>query len=91
MLVSNAVIAQTKCRSAAVDEEETGSRQGAPAAAGEGRGGGSVSLTRAGRGWFTCGWRTYSLPGKAGRAVGVGREGVIGEESLGPLSKSVRA
>lgn len=50
MLVSNAVIAQTKCRSAAVDEEETGSRQGAPAAAGEGRGGGSVSLTRARQG-----------------------------------------
>lgn len=70
MLVSNAVTAQTKCRSAAVDEEETGSRQGAPAAAGEGRlGRGSVSLTRGPcRGWFTCGWRTYSLPGKAGRA-----------------------
>lgn len=78
MLVSNAVIPPTKCRSAAVEE---GGEVPSPVHL---QWGGGVSLTRGPcRGSFTHGWRKSSAPGKARRAVGAGREEVIEEETLG--------
>lgn len=79
MLVSNAVIPPTKCRSAAVEEGGD-----VPSRVHLQWGGGCVSLTRGPcRGWFTHTWHKSSAPGKAGRAVGAGREEVIEEETAG--------